>query len=186
MITHGYNSLMPARPRKTTSDAIGFLLSQLGHRAATLFAELLTPLELTPPLAGIVRLIARQPGLSQQELAQRLNLLPSRVVAFVDDLESRGYLTRQRNDTDRRLYALHLTPKGQELMTELGGVAREHDRQLTKGLTTEQRKHLRSLLATMAEAQNLPPAVHPGYHGLRTDEPAPSSPRRRSTSQQGR
>jgi DNA-binding MarR family transcriptional regulator len=154
---------MASRASKPPIDGIGFLLSQLGHRAATLFAELLTPLDLTPPLAGIVRLIARQPGLSQQELARRLNLLPSRVVAFVDELESRGYLTRQRNDTDRRLYALHLTPSGQELMTSLGTVAREHDRQLTAGLTADQRNELRTLLAHMAEAQHLTPAVHPGY-----------------------
>jgi DNA-binding MarR family transcriptional regulator len=170
---------MPARASNTTTtNGIGFLLSQLGHRAAALFAELLIPLELTPPLAGIVRMIARQPGLSQQELAQRLNLLPSRVVAFVDDLETRGYLTRHRNDSDRRLYALHLTPKGQELMTELRGVARDHDRQLTNGLNTEQRKQLRSLLDTIAEAQNLTAAVHPGYRALPADEPSPPSPRR--------
>lgn len=157
---------MPSRAAKPPTDEVGFLLSQLGHRAATLFAELLAPLDLTPPLAGIVRMVARQPGMSQQELAQRLNLLPSRVVAFVDDLETRGYITRQRNDTDRRLYALRLTDTGQNLMTKLGSVAREHDRQLTKGLNTDQRSQLRSLLAHLAETQNLIPAVHPGYRGL--------------------
>jgi DNA-binding MarR family transcriptional regulator len=160
---------MSPRGSKPPADDTGFLLSQLGHRAATLFAELLTPLDLTPPLAGIVRLIARQPGLSQQELAERLNLLPSRIVAFVDDLESRGYLTRQRNDIDRRLYALQLTPSGHELMATLGGVAREHDRQLTEGLTAQQRNELRALLTRMAEVQELTPAVHPGYQGLRPD-----------------
>ena len=55
-ITTGYNSPMASRASKPPTDGIGFLLSQLGHRAATLFAELLTPLDLTPPLAGIVRL----------------------------------------------------------------------------------------------------------------------------------
>lgn len=168
--------MTPRVSKPSAAGGIGFLLSQLGHRAATVFAELLTPLDLTPPLAGIVRVIARQPGLSQQELAARLNLLPSRVVAFVDDLESRGYVTRQRNDTDRRLYALHLTPSGQDLMTTLGAIAREHDRQLTEGLTTDQRKDLQILLTHLAEAQNLTPAVHPGYRGLRTEEP--STPRR--------
>jgi DNA-binding MarR family transcriptional regulator len=160
---------MSSRASKPPANGIGFLLSQLGHRAATLFAELLAPLDLTPPLAGIVRMVARNPGLSQQELAQSLNLLPSRVVAFVDDLEIRGYVTRQRNDTDRRLYALHLTPRGEKLMTQLGSVAREQDHQLTKDLTTKQRNELRTMLAHIAEQQNLTPAVHPGYRGL--DEP---------------
>ena len=172
---------MPAREPKPANGGIGFLLSQLGHRAATLFADLLIPLDMTPPLAGIVRLVARQPGLSQQELARQLNLLPSRVVSFVDDLETRGYLTRQRNDSDRRLYALHLTANGEELMTKLSDVAREHDRRLAAGLNTEQRNQLRTLLAHVAEEQNLTPAVHPGYRGLRANEPT-STPTRRRTS----
>jgi hypothetical protein len=54
-------------------------------------------------------------------------------VAFVDELQARGYVTRDRNDTDRRLYALHLTEQGRDLMTQLGDVAREHDRQITAG-----------------------------------------------------
>jgi hypothetical protein len=72
---------------------------------------------------------------------------PSRVVAFVDELQARGYVTRERNDTDRRLYALHLTELGRELMTQLGDVAREHDRQITAGLTATQKSDLKRLLA---------------------------------------
>jgi DNA-binding MarR family transcriptional regulator len=162
---------MPSRQTASLpSDGVGFLLSQLGHHAATLFAELLEPLELTPALAGIVRMVARQPGLSQQELAQRLDILPSRVVAFIDDLEGRGYITRKRNATDRRLYALTLTSAGRKLMTKLGTVAREHDRRLTAGLSTDQRSHLRGLLTHIAETQTLSPTIHPGYRTL--NEPA--------------
>jgi DNA-binding MarR family transcriptional regulator len=135
----------------------------LGHRAATLFAELLTPLNLTPPLAGILRLVARQPGMSQQELSARLQLLPSRVVAFVDELESRGYVKRERNQTDRRLYALHLTDEGRDFMAELSEVARDHDRRLTAGLTAAQKAELNELLALVAENQRLTPGVHPGF-----------------------
>lgn len=154
---------MSPRAAQNATEGVGFLLSQVGYRAASLFAELLEPLNMTPPLAGIVRLVARDPGLSQQELAQRLNLLPSRVVGFVDDLEGRGLLTRGRNPTDRRLNALHLTPEGERLMTELGRVAHEHDRRLTTGLTTQQRNDLRAMLAYIAKQQGLLPAVHPGY-----------------------
>jgi DNA-binding MarR family transcriptional regulator len=170
-IADGYDSPVGTSAAKPPIDRIGFLLSQLGHRAATLFAELLLPLDLTPPLAGIIRLVARQPGLSQQELAQRLGLLPSRVVAFVDNLEARGLVSRERNETDRRLYALHLTDRGRDVMTSLGGVAREQDRRLTKGLTGEQRTALRAMLAQMAEAHGLTPSVHPGYRGPSSDEP---------------
>lgn len=173
---------MSPRTPKATTEGLGFLLSQTGHRAATLFADLLTPLELTPALAGILRLISRRPGLSQIELAQQLNLMPSRVVSFVDELETRGYLTRRRSDADRRVYALQLTAKGDDLMIALAGVAREHDRQLATGLSTEERNQLRTLLGRVAQEHNLTPAVHPGYRGLRGEESAAKpAPRRRAT-----
>lgn len=171
--------MSPPSASRPASDGSAFLLSQLGHRAATLFAELLTPLNLTPPLAGILRLINREPGMSQQELSARLQLLPSRVVAFVDELEARGYVTRERNQADRRLYALHLTAEGNDFMAELGKVAREHDRRLTAGLTATQKADLNELLALVAEHQRLTPGVHPGFGGAVPAEQG--GKRRRST-----
>jgi DNA-binding MarR family transcriptional regulator len=154
---------MAARSSKLTDPTAAFLLSQLGHRAASLFAELLIPLDLTPPLAGMLRLIAGRPGLSQQEISTTLALLPSRVVAFVDDLQSRGYVTRERSQTDRRVYALHLTAQGQDLMGQLAEVAREHDRQITAGLSSSQKTDLKGILLVMAEQNDLIPGVHPGF-----------------------
>jgi DNA-binding MarR family transcriptional regulator len=159
-------------------DGIAFLLSQLGHRAATSFAELLTPLGLTPAQAGILRLIDRQPGLSQQELAARLELLPSRVVSFIDELEARGYVGRQRNAADRRLYALQLTDGGRVIMTELAKVARQHDRLMSGGLNADQKATLRELLGIAAEHQGLLSGVHPGYGGMETHDASTKHPRR--------
>src|ERR1700736_6076110 len=88
---------------------VAFLLAQLGHHAAERFSERIAALELTPPHAGILRAIAAAPGRSQQALGTKLQLLPSRVVAYVDDLEDRGYVERRPNPDDRRQYALYLT-----------------------------------------------------------------------------
>ena len=49
-----------------------FLLAQLGAHAASQFAERLGVLDLTPPDAGILRLLRIAAGLSQQELAAKL------------------------------------------------------------------------------------------------------------------
>jgi DNA-binding MarR family transcriptional regulator len=78
-------------------DGVAFLLAQLGHHAAELFAEQIATIDLTPPHAGILRAIASEPGPSQQALSGQLGLLPSRVVAYVDELEDRGYVERRRN-----------------------------------------------------------------------------------------
>ena len=150
----------------TGGDSVAFLLSQLGHRSASVFTDLIASIDLTPPHAGILRAIAAEPGRSQQALSGQLGLLPSRVVAYVDELEDRGYVERRRNPADRRLHALHLTASGKKVITKIGELGRQHDRLLTAGLDSQQRDLLQQLLATIAEHQGLTPHVHPGFRTL--------------------
>ena len=111
-------------------------------------------------------MIAAEPGRSQQALSGQLGLLPSRVVAYVDELEDLGYVERRRNPDDRRLHALYLTPSGKKALSKIGELGRQHERLMTAGLDTEQRDTLRQLLAAIAERQGLTPHVHPGYRTL--------------------
>jgi DNA-binding MarR family transcriptional regulator len=153
-------------PTADHRDGVAFLLAQLGYHAAELFAERIAPLGLNPPQAGILRAIAAGPGRSQQALSQQLDLLPSRVVAFVDELEMRGYVERRRNPDDRRSHALYLTASGRRLMQKLSDLARAHDREVTAALNDDQRGELRDLLARIASEAGLTPRVHPGYRGI--------------------
>lgn len=153
---------MPA----ANGDNVAFLLSQLGHRSASVFTDLVASIDLTPPHSGILRAIAAEPGRSQQALSGQLGLLPSRVVAYVDELEDRGYVERRRNPNDRRLHALYLTAAGKKVIGKIGELARQHERLMTAGLDAEQRNTLRELLSVVAEHQGLTPHVHPGFGTL--------------------
>jgi len=53
------------------------MLAQIGAHAAAKFAERLAPLKFTPPQVGILGVISRQNGLSQQALADILSMFPS-------------------------------------------------------------------------------------------------------------
>jgi DNA-binding MarR family transcriptional regulator len=140
-----------------------FLLAQLGAHAASQFAERLKVLDLVPADAGILRLVRVAAGLSQQELAAKLRIHPSRLVAILDNLEKRGYLERRPNPDDRRLYSLHLTKGGEEVLGRIGQVAREHQDALLAALSNEERAALGSLLLRIADQQGLIRGVHPGY-----------------------
>jgi DNA-binding MarR family transcriptional regulator len=153
-------------PAKRQTGGIAFLLAQLGQHAADRFAARIAELDLIPAQAGILRAIAMDPGRSQQALSEQLGLLPSRVVAFVDDLEQRGFVERRRSTEDRRLNALHLTTRGTELMGEIGRLAKAHEAQITAGLSREQRAALAETLTAMAARQHLTPGVHPGYKSM--------------------
>src|SRR5215831_12368363 len=143
-----------------------FLLAQIGAHAATQFGERLKSLRLTRPHAGILRLIGLIPGLSQQELARRLAILPSQLVALLDELEERGFIERRQDATDRRTYALHLTTSGRNALEQIGRIAREHDDAVCAALDLHERQQLNALLGRIAEQQGLTPGVHPGYRRL--------------------
>ena len=119
-----------------------FLLAQLGAHAASRFAEHLEALELTPPDTGILRLLRVAAGISQQELSTKLQIHPSRLVAILDNLEKRKLVERKPNPNDRRLYSLHLTKNGAEILERIGRVARELQDALLAALITEEREQL--------------------------------------------
>jgi DNA-binding MarR family transcriptional regulator len=147
-----------------------FLLAQLGAHAASQFAERLKVLDLAPSDAGVLRLLRVTAGLSQQELAAKLRIHPSRLVAILDNLEKRGYLERRPNPDDRRLYSLHLTDGGEEVLGRIGKVAREHQDSLLSALNSEERAVLGSLLLRLVDQQGLTRGVHPGYRLMRASK----------------
>jgi DNA-binding MarR family transcriptional regulator len=150
--------------RERTGTA--FLLAQLGSYAAERFGERAGALDFTRPQAGLLRLISREPGQSQQAVARRLGTPPSRLVALVDGLEQRGLIERRRNPGDRRNYALYLTPAGEQAMAGLAQAAADHDEEISAPLTPAERAELHKLLAKLAAAHGLLPGVHPGYRHL--------------------
>jgi DNA-binding MarR family transcriptional regulator len=151
---------VPSTPRPAR---VGFLLSQLGSHAAAAFADRTREIGITPAQAGVLRILGRQPGINQRDLARRLGAVQSRVVVLIDGLESAGHVVRERSSTDRRNYELRLTEQGTATLARLRTIAETHEAELTTGLTDEQRATLADLLATLATTAGLDVEVHPGY-----------------------
>jgi DNA-binding MarR family transcriptional regulator len=153
-------------PNRSDRTSTAFLLAQVGAFAAQEFASLLTPLQLTPPDAGVLRLLTVSPGISQQGLARSLGMHASRLVALIDRLEKRGLVVREANAEDRRVYSLRLTETGADMLRRIGLAARSHDEKISAGLDAEERALLNSLLRRIAAEHGLVPGVHPGYKNL--------------------
>jgi DNA-binding MarR family transcriptional regulator len=154
-VEHGRKSAPPV--------GAAFLLAQLGAHAAGLFAQRVSELDLTPPQAGLLRMLVANPGRSQRELADDLGMPPSRFVKFADELEQRGLIERRKNLDDRRLHALHLTDAGRALMGKLRTAGMAHEKLVCEGLSEKERQTLIALLRRVAEQQGLAHGVHPGF-----------------------
>jgi DNA-binding MarR family transcriptional regulator len=148
------------------ASGLAFLLSQVGAHASAQFAERLEPMDVTPPHVGILTVIERFDGLSQQALGEKLGVFPSRLVGLLDELEERGLVERRDSPTDRRSYALYLTKAGRAGLEEIGRIAGEHQQALCAALGDSERAQLAGFLTRIAAQQGLAPGVHPGFRKL--------------------
>jgi DNA-binding MarR family transcriptional regulator len=142
--------------------SVGFLLSQLGFFTSKGFMEALEPLGIGPREFLLMRFVAASDGQSQQALAERLAVPPSRMVALVDHLEDAGLVERRPDPEDRRVRGLYLTRTGRGVLKRASEVAIEHETRLCAGINREEREQLIDLLQKLQSAQTELGGVHPG------------------------
>ncbi len=92
---------------------------------------------------------ARQP-ISQRALADVTGMDPGDVVALVDILERAGFVTRARDEDDRRRRNLSLTPAGAEAAGRLDEIAKEAVDVVLAPLSRRERAVLDRLLSRAA------------------------------------
>lgn len=137
--------------------SLGWLLAQAGHAAASGFRRAL-PEGMHPRHYAVLHLLGSlaradaDAGTSQRVISQQLGIPQSRLVALLDDLESRGWATRAASPSDRRAHTVALTPEGVEAIRGLTSIADEYESQLTRTLTEAERESLRSALVKVLDA----------------------------------
>jgi DNA-binding MarR family transcriptional regulator len=142
--------------------SLAFLLSQVGIYASKRFAEQIAVIGLQPPLFRVLNLVDAAEGGSQQAIATGIEIPPSRMVAFVDELEQRGLVERRPHPGDRRVRALFLTAEGRRCLARGRKIAAQHEEELTKGMKAADRKLLVALLQKIVDEQAIGRGVHPG------------------------
>lgn len=124
-------------------------LAQVYNSLESLHQEILSPLGLTSARFEVLSSVASQPGLSQQELANRLRVTKGNVCGLLDRMEGAGWVERRPHPEDRRINRVFLTEEGEALFR---GSWPELDRGLAgafAGLEEEERKELMKLLAKL-------------------------------------
>ena len=70
---------------------------------------------ITGPQLWVIKSIFLNGKLSLGDLGKGMYLQPSTITGLIDALEQRGYVARVRDQEDRRVVKIQLTPKGQRL-----------------------------------------------------------------------
>jgi DNA-binding MarR family transcriptional regulator len=102
---------------------------------------------ITPVQAGMLTAIGHYDDLNQTILARMMNVEGPTLLQSLDRLEEHGYIRRVRRKDDRRSYALHLTPRGREVLKAVLAFSPERDATLLAVLSAKERDTLLHLLS---------------------------------------
>jgi DNA-binding MarR family transcriptional regulator len=95
---------------------------------------------------GVLSLLAANPGISQRELCDELDLDRSTIATLVARLERHQLIERERDSGDRRRNRLVLTESGQSEYRRLRPRVDNVERVLTAGMTDREHREFRRLI----------------------------------------
>jgi MarR family transcriptional regulator, organic hydroperoxide resistance regulator len=75
----------------------------------------LAPLGIKLPHYDVLANLVREPGMTQQRLADKLFVGRSNLSMLLPEMEKRGWITRQSDLGDKRVRRVHLTPEGERI-----------------------------------------------------------------------
>nr|WP_294555061.1 MarR family winged helix-turn-helix transcriptional regulator [uncultured Rhodopila sp.] len=115
--------------------------------------------------------LERQPGISQKELSEILEVEPITVARLIDRLQARGMVERRPDPRDRRIWRLHLLQPGRGVLSGIDEQRADMTRMVTAGLSEESIEAMTDALLRMKA--NLTRDSHPSRRGAETETREP-------------
>ena len=103
--------------------------------------------------------LERQPGISQKELAELLEVEPITVARLVDRLEGRGMVERRPDPRDRRIWRLHLSFPAHAVLRDINDQRVDMATLVTNGIREDDQTIMIEALLQMK--RTLTREVHP-------------------------
>jgi len=125
---------------------IGLIIRDLHLEISHYITQLLAPYRLAPEQHLLMSLLLQQEGLSQNDIAQQLSKDKASVARMLASLESKGYITKEVSDYDRRFVKVYVTSEGRKLAPIINEVAEQINHTIERGLSEHDRLSVATLL----------------------------------------
>lgn len=133
---------------------LGYQLAQAAITTTRVFSERVgQPSELRPVEFTILTLVHENPGVSARQLADALAVTPPNITMWIDKLERRGLIERERSTTDRRAQHIRTTPAGTTLARQSVERLLEGEQAALAALSPAERAMLIELLHKVARCR---------------------------------
>lgn len=118
---------------------------------------------MTGPQLAALQEIHRQGAVSAGDVARAIHLSQGTVTGILGRLAARGYITRERSETDRRATVIRMTTAGQAVLAQAPSLLQDSFLQRLENLELWERTQILSTLQRVAhlmEAQGIDAAPH--------------------------
>jgi DNA-binding MarR family transcriptional regulator len=141
---------VPGAPAPALNDRLGYLIKHAHQRLNELTSRALEPLGITGRECAVLLVIDDPIPLSQQDVAQRLGVDRTTMVAILDELETKGFVERRQDLEDRRRNVVALTTHGRAVLEKATSATKDAEREFFASLTSDRAAEFTRSLRTLA------------------------------------
>ena len=149
MSTQSRSGEPPAGPPPLMADRLGYLLKHAQLRFFELTATVLAPIGINGQEAVVLRAIDGPDPLSQGEVARRMGIDRTTMVALIDELERKQFVERRQDPADRRKNVVVLTEAGRDTLRRANLAGQEAERRFLSPLAPGEQELFRTALRVL-------------------------------------
>jgi len=125
---------------------LGFLMHDVSRLRRKVFDEVMKPEGITRSQWWVMAHLSRHDGMSQSDLADRLDIGRAALGGLIDRLEAQELVRRGASEHDRRAKLVFLTPAGCDMIERMRIKSDHMSEAILEGLSTAQRHQLADML----------------------------------------
>jgi MarR family transcriptional regulator, transcriptional regulator for hemolysin len=139
------------KSRIAEKTAFGFLVNDVTRLMRKLFDRRAARFELTRAQWRALKRISHDEGLTQNDLAEYLEMEPIAVGRVIDRLQKADFIERRADPADRRVWRLHLTTKAHDVVDDMEQISDELFKQAQRGIAAADMKAMLEVFTRMKQ-----------------------------------
>lgn len=100
---------------------------------------------------GILYEVFHNPGISQEKLSKKRNVDKTTTAKAIKKLINNGYIQRDKDKIDKRIYCLQCSEKAIKLMPEIERIIKLENEVLTKDISEDEIKKFKKIMRIMTK-----------------------------------
>lgn len=140
----------------THNKLVGFKIYSAQKAIEKSLEITLRPFGLTPGQWNLLNQLDRAGNLTQKALAIRTQKEQATITRYLDSLERKGFISRERDVNDRRAHIVSITDKARELLKKVEPATQDRQKNLVENISEEElQAFLKTLETLKANAEKI-------------------------------